>query len=185
MIFLCVFSTFSACRAWSLWRWDTALPLLQEAERSQISHCCRREVPWNPQQPFPGPATSWICKAPGQMKGADGMCLFNSSATSCLAHSWCGPCWQMGTPDTLLHSSASSCRDYISTSWRTKTNNLLLYYLHCSSWEDYKEIISASAQEKSRENWGDGRFLSKNSMCEEWCARVQFVQKRSIFFHWC
>lgn len=25
-----------------------------------------------------------------------------------------------------------------------KTNNLLLYYLHCSSWEDYKGTISGA-----------------------------------------
>lgn len=64
----------------------------KQREKSQISHGCRKEVPWNSHQPFPGPATSWICKASGQMKGADGMWLFNESGTACFAHSWSGPC---------------------------------------------------------------------------------------------
>lgn len=73
---LCVFSTSSAHRTWSLWRWDTGLPLLQEAEREEPEFPLLQEggpmkfspaVPWSNKQ----------LDLQSFRKGADGMWLFN------------------------------------------------------------------------------------------------------------
>lgn len=62
-------------------------------------------------------------------------------------------------------------------------DNLLLYHLHYSTWEDYEEeIISASAQERFRENWGDGRFLSKKTACVKSDVLGCGLFRKDLFF---